>query len=124
MIQIGLIFGNADAKTLSYSVFIFLEKVGRVDFDTQIQWFNNTIQQLNEMLGPIEASMLVKKSIIISVMGSNDYVNNYLLSYAPDSKTYTPTQFKEHLLKKIPGQIEVSIIYIHIFKQPFMTTKK
>jgi hypothetical protein len=79
-----------------------------VDFDTQIQWFNNTVQQLHEMLGPAEATKLVSSSIIISVMGSNDYVNNYLLSYAPDSKTYTPSEFRDLLLQKIPGQVKVS----------------
>ena len=86
---------------------MFSWKVGRVDFDTQIQWFNNSIQQYNELLGPAQAKKLLAKSIFITVLGSNDYVNNYLLSYSPDRR-YNPTEFKEIILQKIRDQVKVS----------------
>ena len=90
-----------------YLSWMFSWKVGRVDFDTQIQWFNNSIQQYNELLGPAEAKKLLAESIVITVLGSNDYVNNYLLSYSPDRK-YTPTEFKEIVLQKSRDQVKVS----------------
>ena len=104
--QIGRIFSNI-------YVYIWHGQIGRVDFDTQIEWFGNTAQQLRSQLGPKEAQKLLAQSLFITVFGSNDYVNNYLLSYSPLNKVFSPPEFKDVILQKIATQITVKYPFIH-----------
>ena len=104
--QIGRIFSNI-------YVYIWHGQIGRVDFDTQIEWFGNTAQQLRSQLGPKEAQKLLAQSLFITVFGSNDYVNNYLLSYSPLNKVFSPPEFKDVILQKIATQITVKYPSIH-----------
>ncbi|KAE8695922.1 GDSL esterase/lipase [Hibiscus syriacus] len=46
----------------------------------QIDYINNTRQQLDKLLGPSKAKDYISKSSIFSItIGSNDFLNNYLL---------------------------------------------
>ncbi|KAE8703789.1 GDSL esterase/lipase [Hibiscus syriacus] len=48
--------------------------------DIQIDYFNNTRQQLDKLLGPSKAKDYISKRSIFSItIGSNDFLNNYLL---------------------------------------------
>ncbi|MCO5556602.1 hypothetical protein L7F22_010153 [Adiantum nelumboides] len=98
----GVSYASAAAGILRSSGFNF---IGRVDFDTQIDWFENSVKQLNDQLGEAAAKDLLAKSLFATVFGSNDYVNNYLLSYAPINKVYTTDKLKFVLLNKTAEQI-------------------
>lgn len=98
----GVSFASAAAGILRATGFNF---VGRVDFDTQIMWFENTIQELQQLLGESEAQKLIEKSLFTTVFGANDYVNNFLLSYAPSNKMYTAAQFEALLIQTTASQL-------------------
>lgn len=98
----GVNYASGAGGILRSSGFNF---IGRVDFDTQITWFQNNVQQLKQILGESAANDLLAKSLFATVFGSNDYVNNYLLSYSPINKVYTPTQFQSVVLQKTSDQI-------------------
>ncbi|KAH7330926.1 hypothetical protein KP509_20G008400 [Ceratopteris richardii] len=98
----GLNYASAAAGYLRSSGFNF---IGRIDFDTQIDWFANTVSQVNALLGETAAKDFLAKSLYATVFGSNDYINNYLLSYAPINKVYTTDQFKYVVLDKTKQQL-------------------
>eukprot|EP00250_Pteridium_aquilinum_P004294 c14516_g1_i1 orf=450-1511(+) len=98
----GVSYASGAAGILRSSGFNF---IGRVDFDTQIDWFENNVKELQQMLGESATRDLLAKSLYATVFGSNDYVNNYLLSYAPVNKIYTTDQFKLVVLNKTVDQL-------------------
>ncbi|KAH7437046.1 hypothetical protein KP509_05G053900 [Ceratopteris richardii] len=98
----GVNYASAAAGYLRSSGFNF---VGRADFDTQIEWFANTASQVKEILGEDGAKDFLAKSLIATAFGANDYVNNYLLSYAPINKVYTTDQLKYVILDKTKAQL-------------------
>ncbi|KAH7442451.1 hypothetical protein KP509_03G089300 [Ceratopteris richardii] len=78
--------------------------IGRVDFSTQISWFNNTINELNQQIGQLETQQLLKSSLFSITLGANDYVNNYILKDSPAS-IYTPSQFLDILITEFESQL-------------------
>ncbi|XP_043712426.1 GDSL esterase/lipase At2g23540 [Telopea speciosissima] len=54
--------------------------VNRLSMDIQIDYFNITRKQLDNLLGPSKAKDYLRKESIFSItVGSNDFLNNYLL---------------------------------------------
>jgi hypothetical protein len=52
---------------------------GRINFDAQIDNFENTRQYIISSLGNQAATNLLNKSLFSVNMGSNDFINNYLI---------------------------------------------
>lgn len=66
-----------------------------------------TVPQLEALLGKNATATLLASSLAAIVIGSNDYINNYLL---PDSDTpnqYTPAQFNILLQGSFTRQLMV-----------------
>eukprot|EP01018_Ginkgo_biloba_P003503 Gb_39993 [translate_table: standard] len=55
--------------------------VGRLSLEVQINYYEQTRKQLTSMLGAKAAKELVGKSIFSVTMGSNDFINNYLVPF-------------------------------------------
>lgn len=54
--------------------------VNRLGMDIQVDYFNITRKQINDLLGPSQAKdYLMNKSIFSVTIGSNDFLNNYFL---------------------------------------------
>ncbi|RZS05324.1 hypothetical protein BHM03_00035819 [Ensete ventricosum] len=70
--------------------------------DDQIANFNITLQQLNSQLGDDTGSFLAESLFFLN-MGSNDYVNNYLLPFSDKPKKYTPEAFNSMPAMASPG---------------------
>lgn len=96
----GVSYASSAGGILRSSGFDF---VGRVDFDTQIDWFNNTIQELQQMIGIPATQTLISSSLYSTTFGSNDYVNNYVFPFSTVAK-YTPQQYQQILLDKLDSQ--------------------
>ncbi|MQL75912.1 hypothetical protein Taro_008293 [Colocasia esculenta] len=55
-------------------------QIGRLGLDIQVDYFNTTRQQLDKLLGKTKAKEWLWKDAIFSLtIGSNDFLNNYLL---------------------------------------------
>lgn len=79
--------------------------------DVQLDYFNITRQQLDGLLGKAEAKeFLMKKSIFSITIGSNDFLNNYLLPVvsAGERATETPDSFIDSLIISFRSQLTVS----------------
>ncbi|KAI5080745.1 hypothetical protein GOP47_0003928 [Adiantum capillus-veneris] len=98
----GVNYASAAAGIIRSTGYDF---IGRVDIDTQLVWFSNTIKDLNQQLGESGTQELLKKSLFSLTVGANDYVNNYLLKGSPTSLQYNTTQFHQILLNKHAQQL-------------------
>ncbi|XP_064988098.1 GDSL esterase/lipase At2g23540-like [Musa acuminata AAA Group] len=82
--------------------------VNRLGMDVQLDYFNITRQQLDGLLGKAEAKeFLMKKSIFSITIGSNDFLNNYLLPVvsAGERATETPDSFIDSLIISFRSQL-------------------
>ena len=78
--------------------------------DTQLEWFANNVQELNQMLGPEKTQDFLHRSLFAVILGSNDYINNYLLSSSTAGRTYSIPEFQDLLVETFLGQLQVSAI--------------
>ncbi|KAI8526529.1 hypothetical protein RHMOL_Rhmol12G0003900 [Rhododendron molle] len=73
--------------------------VGRIPFNQQIKNFENTLDQITGNLGAVELAQALGRSIFFVGMGSNDYLNNYLMPNYPTRNEYNG----QHLSTNLPG---------------------
>ena len=74
--------------------------------EQQIQNFQKTVDELRTLMGE-RASELIEKSLILVCMGSNDYINNYLLPLSDKRKTYSPAAYAQLLMHHYSRQLMV-----------------
>lgn len=87
-------------------------QVNRLGMDVQIDYFNVTRRQLDELLGTKAArEFLWKKAIFSITVGSNDILNNYLLPFfsIAERVNQTPDAFIADLIAALRGQLIVMI---------------
>ncbi|KAI4334986.1 hypothetical protein L6164_013676 [Bauhinia variegata] len=80
---------------------------GRINFDAQIDNFANTRQDIISSIGVSEALNLLKRSIFSVAMGSNDFINNYILPVlsTPERKLVSPELFVATLMSRLRTQL-------------------
>ncbi|KVH89691.1 Lipase, GDSL [Cynara cardunculus var. scolymus] len=78
----------------------------RFSFRQQVENFASNLNQLkNEMEGE-QLSQYLRKSLAVLILGSNDYINNYLLTpLYPTRYIYTPTSYTDLLIQQYAMQI-------------------
>ncbi|CAI0396590.1 unnamed protein product, partial [Linum tenue] len=79
--------------------------VGRIPFDQQIGNFRNTLDQLTGKLGAVETAQGIGRSIFFVGMGSNDYLNNYLMPNYPTRGQYNGQQYADLLVHQYTRQL-------------------
>ncbi|KAM7506970.1 hypothetical protein LguiA_017423 [Lonicera macranthoides] len=82
--------------------------VNRLSMDIQIDYFNITRKQIDKLLGASKAREFVtKKSIFSITIGSNDFLNNYLLPVLSVGAriSESPDAFIDDLLNHLRGQL-------------------
>lgn len=69
--------------------------VARLSFNVQLRNFQNTLGELNSLLGgPGPTADFLSKSLFSIVFGSNDYLNNYIINSTGYSQQYTPDAYR------------------------------
>ncbi|XP_042493784.1 GDSL esterase/lipase At1g71250-like [Macadamia integrifolia] len=72
----------------------------------QVLNFENTLNQLRTQMDPVYLPQYLAKSIAVMVIGSNDYINNYLLPpLYSTSYNYNPTDYANLLINRYTRQI-------------------
>lgn len=79
--------------------------VGRIPFNQQIQNFESTVDQIAGAVGAEAAAGRVARSILFVGMGSNDYLNNYLMPNYNTRSQYDPHQFADLLVQQYASQL-------------------
>ncbi|MED6218074.1 hypothetical protein PIB30_023609 [Stylosanthes scabra] len=78
----------------------------RITFNQQVQNLQTTINQLKATMDDMNLSQYLAKSLAFVNHGSNDYINNYLLTgLYSSSYLYDPTTYAEMLIKQYRTQI-------------------
>lgn len=82
--------------------------INRLSMDIQIDYFNITRKQIDKLLGPSKAREYISKRSIFSVtVGSNDFLNNYLLPVISIGAriTQSPDGFIDDLITHLRDQL-------------------
>lgn len=79
--------------------------VGRIPFNQQIQNFETTVARIAGAAGAAAAADLVARSVLFVGMGSNDYLNNYLMPNYDTRRRYGPQQFADLLARQLAAQL-------------------
>ncbi|XP_044510134.1 GDSL esterase/lipase At1g71691-like [Mangifera indica] len=74
--------------------------VGRIPFSQQIRNFQNTLDQITGNLGATDLSKAIARSIFFVGMGSNDYLNNYLMPNYNTKNEYNAQQYADLLVEQ------------------------
>lgn len=84
-----------------------LMQIGRIPFNQQIRNFENTLDQITGNLGAATVAPVVARCIFFVGMGSNDYLNNYLMPNYPTRSQYNSRQFADLLTQQYTQQLSV-----------------
>lgn len=79
--------------------------------DVQVDFFNTTRKQFDDLLGKEKAKEYIgKKSIFSITIGANDFLNNYLFPLLSVGTRFsqTPDDFIGDMLEHLRGQLTVS----------------
>ncbi|ANM60109.1 GDSL-like Lipase/Acylhydrolase superfamily protein [Arabidopsis thaliana] len=80
--------------------------VGRIPFDQQIHNFETTLDQVaSKSGGAVAIADSVTRSLFFIGMGSNDYLNNYLMPNFPTRNQYNSQQFGDLLVQHYTDQL-------------------
>ncbi|KAM7509372.1 hypothetical protein LguiA_019825 [Lonicera macranthoides] len=79
--------------------------VGRIPFNQQIHNFENTLDQITDNLGAVNVAQAIARCIFFVGMGSNDYLNNYLMPNYPTRNQYNGQQYADYLTQQYTGQL-------------------
>lgn len=86
---------------------ILLVQVGRIPFNQQIKNFESTLDQIAGNLGADAVANAIAHCIFFVGMGSNDYLNNYLMPNYNTRSQYTGEQFADLLVQEYTHQLTV-----------------
>ncbi|XP_072965749.1 GDSL esterase/lipase At1g71691-like [Typha angustifolia] len=98
----GVNFASAAAGILDITGRNF---VGRIPFNQQIKNFEATLDQITDSLGADPVADAVAHCIFFIGMGSNDYLNNYLLPNYNTRSQYNANQFADILVQQYSQQL-------------------
>jgi hypothetical protein len=87
--------------------------VGRIPFDQQIRNFQSTLDQITDNLGADDVARAIGRCIFFIGMGSNDYLNNYLMPNYPTRNQYNGQQFADFLVQQYTQQLTVRFSLHH-----------
>ncbi|XP_052205338.1 GDSL esterase/lipase At2g23540-like [Diospyros lotus] len=82
--------------------------VNRLSMDIQVDYFNITRKEIDKLMGATQARVYVMKKSIFSVtIGSNDFLNNYLLPVLSIGQrvSQTPDAFIDDLISHLSAQL-------------------
>lgn len=79
--------------------------VGRIPFDQQLRNFENTLNQITGNLGADYMATALAQCIFFVGMGSNDYLNNYLMPNYPTRNQYNGQQYANLLVQTYNEQL-------------------
>lgn len=84
-------------------------QIQRFSLYKQIELFQGTVEMIQAKIGKEAADKFFQESRYVVALGSNDFINNYLMPavYA-DSYTYNDETFIEYLMETLQAQLKVN----------------
>lgn len=91
-----------------------LPQVGRIPFDEQLRNFEDTLNQIRGNIGAVNLATQLARCIFFVGMGSNDYLNNYLMPNYNTRNQFNGQQYANLLVQTYNNQLNVSFFAIVI----------
>lgn len=85
-------------------------QIQRLSLYRQIELFQGTIELVKAKIGKDEADKFFQGSSYVVALGSNDFINNYLMPVYSDSWTYNDQTFITYLMDTLQAQLEVLLL--------------
>ncbi|WOG97076.1 hypothetical protein DCAR_0416415 [Daucus carota subsp. sativus] len=79
--------------------------VGRIPFNRQLENFEHSLTQIRARVGAENLAQQLSRCIFFVGMGSNDYLNNYLMPNYPTKNQYNGPQFADLLVQQYTAQL-------------------
>ena len=92
-----------------YCVVAFIVKIQRFSLWKQIELFQGTQDVIVAKIGKQEADKFFQQARYVVALGSNDFINNYLMPVYGDSWKYNDQTFVDYLMETLDSQLRVSI---------------
>lgn len=83
-------------------------QIQRFSLSKQIELFQGTQEMIKMKIGEAAATKFFKEARYVVAMGSNDYINNFLLPVYADSWTYNGETFTNYVITTLDAQLRVS----------------
>ncbi|XP_074267468.1 GDSL esterase/lipase At2g23540-like [Silene latifolia] len=101
----GVNYASGGGGILNATGRIFVNRIG---MDVQVDFFNITRKQIDELLGESKAKDYISKKSIFSIsVGSNDFLNNYLMPVLSIGAriSETPDSFTDDMINHLRDQL-------------------
>ncbi|KAL9245759.1 hypothetical protein vseg_019374 [Gypsophila vaccaria] len=101
----GVNYASGGGGILNATGRIFVNRIG---MDVQVDFFNITRKQIDKLLGESKAKEFISKKSIISIsVGSNDFLNNYLMPVLSIGAriSQTPDSFTDDMINHLRDQL-------------------
>jgi len=82
-------------------------QIGRIPLNKQLEYLTKTKAEFVQLVGGLKTDEIFAKALWYVTIGSNDYINNYLLTGSATSKQYTPQQYEDLLITTFDQQLRV-----------------
>ncbi|CAN0896003.1 GDSL esterase/lipase At1g74460 [Linum grandiflorum] len=100
----GVNFASGGGGILNETGGLFIQ---RFSLSRQIELFQGTQQLIVDKIGKQEADKFFMKSKYVVALGSNDFINNYLMPVYSDSWTYNDQTFIDYLMETLGSQLKL-----------------
>jgi len=87
-------------------------QIQKFSLDKQIELFQGTQELIRGKIGERAADKFFKEGRYVVALGSNDFINNYLMPVYRDSWTYNDDTFMDYLTGTLERQLKVYLVCI------------
>ncbi|OWM65293.1 GDSL esterase/lipase At1g74460-like [Punica granatum] len=102
ILENGVNFASGGGGILNETATYFIQ---RFSLYRQIELFIGTQELIREKLGAKAADKFFQESLYVVALGSNDFINNFLMPVSGDSWTYSDDSFVTYLVQTLQAQI-------------------
>lgn len=88
---------------------LFNLQIQRLCMYKQIELFQGTRDLIVAKVGPTEADKFFQEAKYVVALGSNDFINNYLMPVYSDSWTYNDQSYITYLMETLQDQLTVLV---------------
>jgi hypothetical protein len=86
---------------------LFILQIEKLSLDKQIELFQGTQELIRSKIGKRAADKFFREAQYVVALGSNDFINNYLMPLYTDSWTYNDETFMDYLIGTLRRQLKV-----------------
>ncbi|PIN03347.1 Triacylglycerol lipase [Handroanthus impetiginosus] len=102
ILENGVNYASGGGGILNVTGSYFIQKFGLYK---QIELFQGTQELIKAKIGKAKADKFFQEAQYVVALGSNDFINNYLMPIYSDSWTYTDDTFIQHLMETLRKQL-------------------